>query len=369
VRTIFEYSRQAVNLFGVLNRGCGLVRDPSFFKTHRSFNERMSVDEAGRVDEASFHWFREAMGRETDFVLYRFAPALATDRPGEVRERARNALRRMDKQIGRAIEVLKSKGIYDTSAIMFASDHGVGEAKRSFDIEGFIEKRFRGLSGGGRIREWQEADAIVLASGTSMAHLYVKSDGSWSARTFFEDVEQRGLVGALLEQDGIDIVAGRSLEGGIVVQSRRGRAHVHEDADGRITYLAKIGDPFGLSCVPQVIEAGRALDVTADSEYPDGILQALQLFRSVRTGDLVVSTHGDVVLGRAGNSTATHGSLVREHIVVPFLSSVPIGPGVVRTADVFAMVLALMGIEPAHPMDGKVPAGVFAAEGKVAATR
>ena len=204
-----------------------------------------------------------------------------------------------------------------------------------------------------------------------MAHLYIRNDGSWSRHNFFEDIEKRGLVGSLLEQDGVDVLAGRSVEGGIVVQSRRGRAHGLEDADGRITYISRSGDPFGLKDVPQVMDSGECLGITMGSEYPDGILQMLQLFRSCRTGDLVMSAGDGVVFAADAESACgvTHGSLRGEHTMVPFASSVPGCSDVMRTSDVFALTLALLGIDPAHSLDGKAPSEVILESVETAATK
>ncbi len=367
VRTVFEYSRQAVNIFGMLNRGCGLVRDPAFFRMHRRYNQARRPEDLERADEAAFYWFSSAIRRETDFVLYRFPPMLAPGGGVVDSISAEESLRRIDSYVGRAAQVIKNNGMYEQTALIFASDHATGTAARAFDLDAFVGKRFKLCNADRRLREWIDSDAIALTSGTSMAHLYLKLGRGWEERCFFEDVERKGLVGSLLEQDGVDIIAGRSSEGGIVVQSRRGRAHILEDADGRITYLARSGDPFGLSGVRQVLSSSDALDATIHSDYPDGIMQVLQIFRSRRTGDLVISAASDVALGaQAGGST--HGSLSRRHCVVPFLSSVPISAREIRTADAFALTLSLMGIDAEHSLDGVVPERCEAAGRQARAT-
>ncbi|HPM41624.1 MAG TPA: hypothetical protein PLY45_04235, partial [bacterium] len=166
-----------------------------------------------------------------------------------------------------------------------------------------------------------------------------------------------------------DILAGRSVEGGIVVQSRRGRAHVVEDADGRITWLVKGGDPFGYASLPQVMDSRVALDATAGSAYPDGVLQILQLFRSRRTGDIVLSAEADtaIVAGEGEPEAATHGSLCREHMIVPIIASAAMGAGAMRTVDLFSCVTGMLGIEPEHRMDGVTPVGQEEAKGTSAA--
>lgn len=358
VRTIFEYSRQAVNIFGMLNRGCGLIRDPAFFRMAGRFHRARRRDDVVEAEEAAHRWFTSAIRRETDFVLYAFPPLEYAGMDGSSAALACEALMQIDKDVGRAAHFLKEQGMYDETVLLVASSFSQGEPVRRFDIERFLSRRCRTYAPGQGLREWQEAEIISLASGTSMAHLYIRNGSDWSARSFFEDIERRGLVGALLEQEGVDILAGRSVEGGIIIQSRRGRAHVHEDADGRITALVKGGDPFGYGSMPQVMDASAALANSVSTAYPDGIVQVLQVFRSQRTGDLVVSGMSDTAFCGEGNeeAVATCGSLSRVHLEVPVLSSLKEGAGPYRTADVFATVMDTFGIEPEHRMDGGVSA-------------
>lgn len=357
VRTIFEYSRQAVNIFGAVGRGGGPVRDPSFFRLAGRFHRPNRLGETGEAEEAAFRWFSSAIRRETDFVLYAFPPIEGAGETGPALEVACQALRRMDADIGRAAEFLRQQGMYGDTALMLAGSYGQAGALRRFDLVGFLEKRLRTSSLERGLKDWQEAEVISLPSGTSMAHLYLRGHGGWAERVFFEDAERRGLIGALLEQGGIDLLAGRSVEGGIVIQSRRGRAHVHEDADGRITYLVRGGDPFGYDALPQVMEAQVALVHSASTPFPDGIVQVLQLFRSRRSGDVLLFTEEDVALSKAEGeeAPATSGTLQRAHLVVPFLSSVRPVAQIMRTADIFALLLEMLGIEAEHRMDGALP--------------
>lgn len=371
VRTIFEYSRQAVNIFGILNRGCGLIRDPAFFRMAGRFHRARRGHDAIEAQEAAFGWFTSAVARETDFVLYAFPPLECAGGTPATIEIACQALIRIDGDIGRAAEVLRRQGMYDETALLLAGSYGQAEGVRRFDLESFLARRLRVCTPGRGLKDWHEADVIALPSGTSMAHLYFNGGGDWSARSFFEDVERRGLVGSLLEQDGVDLLAGRSVEGGVVVQSRRGRAHLHEDADGRLTCLLKGGDPFGYGHLPQVMDAAEALRQSFDTAYPDGILQVLQLFRSRRAGDLVLSTEADVVLlsgGEEEGAAATSGSLSRAHIIVPVLSNTALPSSPFRTADLFPMVIEMLGIEPVHRMDGVVPFEMKAGERSRAAS-
>lgn len=355
VRTIFEYSRQAVNIFGILNRGCGFVRDPAFFRLHSHFQQAQDASDLEAADEAAMHWFASAVKRETDFVLYSFPPMSFRESDGKSTDAVRHSYRKLDESVGRAVGLLKKMGMYDETVLMLAADHGQGPRTRDFDLGDFLTKRYRVCPAGGRMKDWQEAEVISLPSGTSMSHIYVRKNDSWAERTFFEDVERRGLVGSLLERDEVDILAGRSVEGGIVVQSRRGRAHVLEDADGRITYMIKREDPFGFCGIPQVAGFGETLKATVDSDYPDGIVQLLQLFRSRRAGDIVLSAaHGTSLVPRSEGllDTSTHGSLSKRHLMVPFMSSVSMNAAPIRSVDIFSTIIDILGIEPAHSTDG-----------------
>lgn len=262
--------------------------------------------------------------------------------------------RKLDEYIGGAIEILKSRGLYDRTALFFVPDCSLVERKKRFDLENFLSKRGKVAGLSGNLKDWQDSDVICLPSGTSMANLYFKKDASWDERNFFEDVERKGVVGSLIERSEVDIVVGRSNEGGIIVQSSRGKARIIEDADGRITYLSK-DDPFGYVRQGQVVDSSSELKNSWGSAYPDAIVQLLGLFRSKRAGDLVISAASGVSLLSAsqdGTGKYTHGSLLSEHIMVPIISSVALNGGPMRSADIFSTVLDIFGIEGAHSVDG-----------------
>ncbi len=355
VRTIFEYSRQAVNIFGALNRGCGLVRDPAFFRLRDSFQSAMGFANLKESAESAAKWFKQAMKRETDLVFYSFPPlAFFGALEGEGAEQ-RKVYAQLDEHIGNAAEVLSELGIYDQTAMVLSADCALCPLEKKFDLEAFLGRRFKVFSNQSALGAWHDSEVISLVTGTSCAHLYLRANGGWDQSSFFEDGERLGIVGSLLERDEIDLVAGRSVEGGVVVQSSRGKARILEDADGRLTYLVKGQDPFGFSGIPQILDASQSLENTASTKYPDGVLQMAQMFRSRRTGDVVVASKAYAGLESDKSrvfAAATCGSIDRSHSVVPVFSSVPIGVPIMRTADVFATVIGLLGIEPAHKMDG-----------------
>ncbi len=349
-RTIFEYSRRAVNIFGMPSRGCGLMRDPAFFKLYSMFRRAGRGKDLDTIFETARLWFAEAMRRDADFVLYAL-PAAADGDAGSDEA----VYRRIDEAVGHAAEELKAKGLYEQAVVLLACGNARAPIESSFDLTSFLSDRYKLFSYPGKPREWLEAEAITAASGSAMMNVYFRNEGSWQETSFFEALEQRGLIGALIEKRGIDVLAGRSVEGGVVMASRRGRAHAMEDPDGRVTYITKGGDPFGYAAMPQVMRMHDALTRTYDTDYPDALVQVLQLFRSARAGDLVISAEASCDISgvrEEGDVPSNGGALHRRHSVVPLMSSVPLAAAPLRTVDVGAMVMRYLGIEAEHHLDG-----------------
>lgn len=356
VKTIFEYSKRAINIMGMLNRGAGVMRDPAFFKIPFLFYKVKKRDDIEVVERTAFRMFVNSLQRSPDFVFYYF-PTIdkySHEYHGS-HELVLDAYRRLDEYVGRIVDVLKDRGLFEDTSIMMTSDHGHSNVDKHFDLDEFMEKRFKTLYAPIKFKEWQNAEAINLVSGNSMSNIYFR-EGDWSEYNFYEDLEKKGVVEQFLNQDAIDFVMGRSARGGVVVTSRRGNAHIVEDQDGRISYNVTGSDPFGYSDIPNNMSHSKALKKTWDTDYPDGITQAAQIFRSARSGDLVVSASQGYDL-RARFETpphfSTHGSLHSDHMFVPFCVNEKLKTESIRTVDVFPTVLRTLGILPNHNLDGE----------------
>lgn len=355
VKTIFEYSKKAVNILGMLNRGAGVVRDPAFLRIPVLFYKVKKRDKIEAVERAAFRMFLNSLKRSPDFIFYYFPTVdkYSHEYHGS-HDLVYDAYRRLDSYVGKMVEVLKEHRIFDSTSIILTSDHGHSNVDHHFDLDAFLEKRFKALYIPAKFKEWMSAEAINMVSGNSMSNVYLRKDG-WDSYNFFEAMEKEGVVGELLGQDAVDIIAGRSSEGGVVVASRRGRAHISEGEDGRITYRLLDGDPFGYGDVPYNLTGDEALEKTWESAYPDGILQALQIFRSPRCGDLVLSAaQGHDLKDRFEKPPhySTHGSLQAGHIFVPLCMNSKTDKRYIRTADIFPTVLKTLGIDPDSEMDG-----------------
>jgi bisphosphoglycerate-independent phosphoglycerate mutase (AlkP superfamily) len=91
------------------------------------------------------------------------------------------------------------------------------------------------------------------------------------------------------------------------------------------------------------------------TNYPDALLQLIQLLESPRSGELLVSAKQGFDL-RAKHEKpehcSSHGALFREHIVVPLCLNTKIKKEFVRTVDIYPTVLRLLGRPIPKGIDG-----------------
>ncbi len=355
VKTIFEYSRQAVNLLGMINRGSGLRRDPAFLHSPQQLLGLADSETMVSLERTAFEWFSHSVRREADFVYYYF-PTIShlAKLYGIDDQRVREAYRRFDQYVGDAIEVLKDAGLYDHAVVGVVGDHGHGEVRQQFDLDTVLTRRLGELipTASPTYRQWLDAKAINMVSGNGMANLYVRKAQAWGEAQFIEALAGERIVDALLEHPAVDFVMGRSEQGGVRVYSRRGLAHI--EGSGEIRYTVEGSDPFGYGALPSKMTSREALEYTAATEYPDGIVQALQLFRSTRAGDVILSAAPAFAFAQADEEElVTHGGLHRANILVPYLTSSAMQvPRTIRTADILPTTMDAMGLSPNHTMDG-----------------
>ncbi len=228
-----------------------------------------------------------------------------------------------------------------------------------FDLNDFLDHYFRGViyADSSTYKHWQDAEAISLVSGNALAHLYLKKNRHWIERVTSDDTNLQLVVQALLDRPEVDLIMSRNATGGIVVQSRRGRAVVHEQ-DGLRYKRETATDPFGYESLPDQLSSEQALRLTADSHYPDGIRQALQVMSSFRSGDLVISASPGVIFDQPRQVQAemiSTGSIHRHHMMVPWASNVSFKRNsVVRTVDLIPTIMSHVGLPSDAAFDGLV---------------
>jgi arylsulfatase A-like enzyme len=164
------------------------------------------------------------------------------------------------------------------------------------------------------------------------------------------------------------VVTRGSASGTVALYGPAGRAEiVREDRDGLDPlYLYRIlegEDPLDYAHAPAAAplvgsahEADEWLEATAETEYPDLVVQLPEFFDSPRSPDVFVSPKDGY--GFTKGYAAGHGSLSRNETVVPFVFAGPgVAPGVLhaaRTVDLAPTLLSYLGIEyDPDEMDGE----------------
>jgi hypothetical protein len=162
-------------------------------------------------------------------------------------------------------------------------------------------------------------------------------------------------VRTLLTRDSVDLVMLPIDDTQTEVRSRDRGSAIIGAANGRYSYRLLDGDPLEVGLELQNVHAWDAFDALATGNYPDAIVQIAQLAASARAGDIIVSaTPGWDFRERwePVRHASTHGSLHRDHMLVPLLVSKPVGGTPRRTADVMPSALAALRLSATHDLDG-----------------
>jgi len=358
VRTLYEYMPNSLSILGFVNRGTTLRQRPHFFKTPYLFYRALFKDDAEYVDRAALGYFKKKLKHQPQFVFYYFPIIdLLSHRYRNASKQVIDTYHRMDKDIGSVIDLLKENGTYDETAFILTSDHGHDDVDEHFDVDGFLENKYDHVAYfPKKVRGWKKAKAINMVAGNGMTHIYVQNGQGWKGFNPIENIAKDGLVDELLERKEVAFIMGRSEEGGILLKSKKGAARIKEE--GSTIHYQPIGsDPFGYDKLPEKLNHDEALNLTADTAFPDAILQTVQLFRSSKTGDLALAADEKYDL-RAGHKEkpehrSGHGSLIRGHMMVPLVTNFKLPEQHIRTVDIFPTILASVGIEPTHQLDGK----------------
>ena len=244
---------------------------------------------------------------------------------------------------------------------LLVSDHGLAPVERHTDVALELER-----SGVPVLRYpvvWRRNPQVaVMVSGNASAQLYLRPGVPRSRRFSLPEVEagsvpgiSRHLVRDLAAMPGVALVAGTD-SSDVVLVSREGRARIVQEPGGLIRYRPESTDVLGLGSGVRSDREWLAQSLT--SRFPDAPVQLLQLFRSPRAGDLVaVAAEGydlrlkwEIPEHRSG-----HGSLIHDHMRCLVAASRPI-PGVVRTVDIFPLILEHLGVAVPDGIDGVAPA-------------
>ena len=357
-RTLYELTDNAINVFGVLTRGVAdgnslFARRKSWLWPYIHYSRRWGAAEPwaarGLVEAArapselrfvafpGIDWFSHYVDPEGEGVL--------------------GCYRTIDRALGDAAAELRRRGAYDDTLIVVCSDHGHTPVHTHYDLPVRLEDDFAIRTAyHSRAVFKRDPEAVACVSGNGMCQVYLRGGGWGSPPPSREEIDHHhpGLRAGLLAELGVDLVITRDGSGGAWIESRRGLGRLTQAGDG-LEYRVNGDDPFGWPPLPARMSWREALELTFDSGHPDALAQIAQLFRSRRSGDLVVSAMPGWDLRERYEHPehhSSHGALHAGHMLVPVVASAPLADGPMRTADVFSTVLDWLGRDAPAGVDG-----------------
>lgn len=342
--TIFELAPGSQNIFGAITRGLGRGGNLAATRKNYLWMKAHFLKDYEIADNAARKVLAASLDDEIPFRIV-VIPGIdwSSHYDDPFGKGAYEAYRRVDRTVGEVARKLERLGRYKDTLVAVVSDHGHEPVQGHFDLGPRMEEELGLKVAFHSMNAWRiKPDAICAVSGNAMAHLYLN--------TVVPELSEW-----LLAEPAVDIVAAREPDGSIFVESRRGRAHLNETPTG-LSYRPLVGDPFGYDALPQEMGHEEALAATAASDYPDGLLQLAQIFRSPRSGDVIVSAAPGFDLRERferPEHRSSHGALYAAHMNVPLAISAPLEPGALRTADVFSMVLEHLQIDEPAGVDGR----------------
>jgi hypothetical protein len=265
-----------------------------------------------------------------------------------------------DRALGR---YLRARRTSEDHLIIVASDHGATKISLHSDVSRALENF--GLRTLRHPILWRRSpQAAVMVSGNAAAHVYFAPGRPRRRRWTVAEIESGKIDGVpgeviryLARLPGIALLAGSGEDGSVVLVSRNGRSRIEAVDRDTLVYSPEDGDVLGLG--PQIRKHSRRewLAASFHTAYPDAVVQLSTLFRSHRTGDLVIAADPQSDLRDAWEipeHRSGHGSLVAEHMHCLLAMNRRI-PGPVRTVDVFPLLLQHLGYAIPEGIDGKLP--------------
>jgi len=368
-RTMFELLPESAGLFTSIARGLPVQHDPlrRARKWLGTLGHFMAPFQQVTDDLVGRQLLREIDGpRQFIFAVFPAVDGIthltSPDAPA-----VRGALMRIDAVVGTARQRLAARDELDGSLILLVSDHGAAPVHTHFDLADWF--RLNGIPTLAHPNLWtRHPRAAVMVAGNGSAMVYARPGSPRRERWPMSRLRQpaafgssNDLVEALAGEPAVGLLAAEDGRGGVAVESSDGEARLSRSA-GRVIYQPGSGDPLALGGTRQAT-TDEWLDAAADDLYPDAGPQLLDLFRSPRTGDLVVAANEGFDLRDAfevPEHQAGHGSLVRSHMQIPIWSSHrlpvdPVGePIPLRSADLFPAMAAWLGVDIPTAIDGRL---------------
>ncbi|MEK7402289.1 MAG: alkaline phosphatase family protein [Gemmatimonadota bacterium] len=293
---------------------------------------------------------------ETPYVFAAFA---ALDKlshaKGHESPEVRTALSIVDDTVAAIRQKLERRNEWNRTRLWITSDHGHSRVTAHEDLDRVV----RDLGHRVMAHPWvyrSGAEVAVMVCGNSMAHIYV--DLARRERPFAGGMSAsaRSLITRLLERPSVDLMlVPESDTACAVLSATRGRATVSR-RDGKYSYTRGDGDPLQTGGDLRGLSANAAHDAAATTPYPDALVQIAELAAAKRSGDVILSAAPDWdfrLRYEPMPHVSSHGSLRREHMMVPLLTNIAPKRTPRRTTDLMPSALTALGVPVPPGLDGE----------------
>ncbi|MFP5355084.1 MAG: alkaline phosphatase family protein [Gemmatimonadota bacterium] len=359
--TIFELADSSLGALAVIGRGlppsCRLGREPLFIARAAATHFRGDVRGWLAIDRDIGDAVVHRVRREApDFVFAAFTGIDKTSHAaGHDGSLVREAMRTLDDVVAEIRHDAERAGRWEQTHLWIVSDHGHSPVAHHDDLAVLMAEEwgFRTLAHPWTVGSGHEV--AVMVSGNAMAHIYLELERP--VRPFWPALAGRWeeVAAGLLSRESVDLLILPRAEGVAEVRARgRGSATIVWE-DGVYAYRPIDGDPLGIGAL-EGAGSRDAYEATADSDYPDALVQVAHLASSARAGDILLSAaRGSDFRERYEPipHRSAHGALHRDHMLAPLVVSHPVAQPPRRTVDVMPSALAALGMRIPDGLDGE----------------
>ncbi|MEO7042813.1 MAG: alkaline phosphatase family protein [Gemmatimonadaceae bacterium] len=259
-----------------------------------------------------------------------------------------DAMRIVDRTCAELRANAERNGNWDSTHLWVVSDHGHSSVSKHEDLAGFVSSLgFRTASHPWIVRPG--AEVAVAVSGNAMAHVYTGLANR--ERSFWPDLAPRwdSTAATILARDSVDLMLLPRTDADCEVRTRDRGSGIVSWGGSTYSYHPTSGDPLEIGEVANLTET-EAFNATMSSNYPDSLVQISRLSSCARSGDIILSAAPDWDFRARYEPiphVSSHGSLHREHMLVPLITNRVMGGTPRRTVDVMASACAALGLNAA----------------------
>ncbi len=358
IRTAFEMIPQSYNILNGVFRGAAFGHNFARFNRIWLLYYAHLTDSWRFIDEKAAVYLKRAVAEDFEFIFSVF-PGIDeySHRSNPFEGAVLDEYRYLDRVFGQMMDSLKETGRADDTLFFLVSDHGLSETRAHFEIFEFLENMGYKTFHYPRIHR-KRCRAASMVSGNGMANIYLDIDKRPGRRLYREDLEAapyRNLLSSLCAQEAVDLAACES-QTGRVHFFLKGSEGIIEEWGNEIRYSFSGKDPLGLFETPAIFDRDTALAMTEGTPHPDLFVQLLQIFRSPRAGDLVLSAKSGFDFRaryEIPKHSASHGALCREHMEIPCFANIDLSSRSLRSVDIFPLFLEGLGRGIPDGIDGR----------------